>query len=392
MTTEPTGAADATHAELARRRSLGPVVVEEVEPTAEGPRQWYGVYRWEEVRAALSHEALSACLYHDEMGLGRRYGEVLLGMDPPAHRHHRAVLQPSFSRASVSGRLRSAVTAPVDAVVDGLVEGRLGAGGRADLLPVLCEPVPVRVLTALLGVPDELAPLLADQAVVLGRGEPDRAVEVADELRACLEPLVSARRAARPGDDLISVLAHGRVEGRLLTDVEVFSHVRLLAIAGTDTVTRAMGNLLAALLTHPDQLAAVREDPRLVPAAVEEAIRWECPAVSVPRIARTDLELAGVPIPAGSAVRVALGAANRDPVRWVDPDRYAITRPALPHAGFGIGAHSCLGLHLAHVLLGHVVTTLLERLPGLRLDPETPPPLVVGADLRAPTHLAVRWD
>ena len=392
MTTDPTGAVDATHAELARRRSLGPVVVEEVESTVDGPRQWFGVYRWDEVRAALSHEALSACLYHDEMGLGRRYGEVLLGMDPPAHRHHRAVLQPSFSRASVSGRLRSAVTTPVDAAVDGLVDGRSGLGGRADLLPALCEPVPVRVLTALLGVPADLAGLLADQAVVLGRGEPDRSVEVADELRARVEPLVRARRSAPPGDDLISVLAHGTVAGRPLSDVEVFSHVRLLAIAGTDTVTRAMGNLLAALLTHPTQLAAVREDPRLVPAAVEEAIRWECPAVSVPRIARTDLELAGASIPAGSAVRVSLGAANRDPARWAHPERYEVTRAALPHAGFGIGAHSCLGLHLAHVLLGHVVTTLLGRLPGLRPDAEAPRPVVVGTDLPAPTHLAARRD
>lgn len=393
MTTDRTGAADATHTELARRRSLGPVVVEEVEATSDGPRQWFGVYRWDEVRAALSHESLSACLYHDEMGLGRRYGEVLLGMDPPAHRHHRAVLQPSFSRASVGGRLRSAVTAPVDRAVDRLVgAGRPGGGGGADLVPALCEPVPVRVLTGLLGVPGDLSALLADQAVVLGRGEPDRAVEVADELRARVEPLVRDRRHAPPGDDLLSVLAHGTVEGRPLTDVEVFSHVRLLAIAGTDTVTRAMGNLLVALLTHPAQLTAVREDRRLVPAAVEEALRWECPAVSVPRIARADLELAGVPIPAGSAVRVALAAANRDPTRWDDPDRYDLRRPAQAHAGFGMGAHACLGLHLAQVLLAHVVTTLVERLPGLRLDSGRPPPVVVGADLRSPTHLAVRWD
>lgn len=389
MTADRAGVADATYAELARRRGLGPVVVEEVEATPAGPRQWFGVYRWEEVRAALSHDALSACLYHDEMGLGRRYGEVLLGMDPPAHRAHRAMLQPSFSRSAVNGRLRAAVTGPVDAAVERLRAGR--AAGAADLVPSLCEPVPVRVLLALLGLPEELSGPLTEQAVVLGRRDPDRAVAVADDLLDRLLPVIRARRAAPPTDDLLSVLAHGTVEDRPLTDVEVFSHVRLLAIAGTDTVTRALGNVLCALLSHPDRFEVVRREPARVGAAVEEALRWECPATSVPRIALADLELGGVAVPAGAAVRVGLGAANRDPARWPDPDRFDPSRPPQPHAGFGIGVHACLGVHLAHALLAHVVLTVVERLPGLRLDPDGPPAAVVGTDLRAPEHLPVRW-
>ncbi len=389
MTADRAGVPDATYAELARRRGQGPVVVEEVEQTPGGERQWFGVYRWEQVRAALSDDALSACLYHDEMGLGRRYGEVLLGMDPPAHRAHRNVLQPSFSRSAVAGRSRRAVTGPVDAAVDRLAAS--GGAGGADLVAAVCEPVPVEVLLALLDLPADLAGPLREQAVVLGRQDPDRAVAVADNLLEWLRPVIRDRRAAPPADDLVAVLAHGDVDGRPLDDVEVFSHVRLLAIAGSDTVTRAMGNVLCALLTHPDQLDALRGDPALVGAGVEEALRWECPAVSVPRIALRDVELAGVAIPAGSAVRVGLGAANRDPDRWAEPERFDLTRAPLPNAAFGIGAHSCLGIHLAHALLAHLVTTLLERLPGLRLDPEQPVPAVVGTDLRSPERLPVRW-
>lgn len=378
---------DGTYAELARRRGLAAVVVEEVEETPDGPRQWFGVYRWDPVRVALSDESLSACLYHDEMGLKRRYGQVLLGMDPPDHRRHRAVLQPSFSRSALAGPARTAVTAPVDRAVDAL------AGERGtDLVAALCEPVPVLVLLGLLGLPDDYADALREQAVVLGRNDPGRAVAVADALLDRLRPLIAERRAAPPGDDLVSVLTHGTVAGRPLTDLEVFSHVRLLAIAGTDTVTRALGNLLAALLTHPEQLAAVRREGALVPAAVEEAVRWECPAVSVPRIARRDVDLAGTRIPAGSAVRVVLGAANRDSGRWDEPDRFDVRRAAKPNAGFGMGAHACLGVHLAHRVLGYSVSTLLARLPGLRLDPDRPPPRLAGTDLRGPDHLSVRWD
>ncbi|MBL8774593.1 MAG: cytochrome P450 [Acidimicrobiales bacterium] len=378
---------DGLYAQLARRRGLGEVVVEEREETADGTRQWYGVYRWEPVRAALADEGLSACLYHDEMGLGRRYGEVLLGMDAPDHRHHRGVLQASFSRAALGGRLRTAVTAPVDAAIDALA----GEDG-ADLFSALCEPVPVRVLTALLGLSDEWADALMEQAVVLARRDPGRAVVVADALRERLAPVIDERRSAPAAHDLVSVLAHGTVAGRPLTDLEVFSHVRLLAIAGTDTVTRGLGNLLSGLLTHPDQLEAVRRDPGLAPAAVEEAVRWECPAVSVPRIARRPVRLAGTTIPEGAAVRVVLGAANHDPDRWPDPDRFDIRRPAKPNAGFGMGVHACLGVHLAHVLLEHSLTALLATFPRLRRDPDAPPPRVVGIDLRAPDHLYARWD
>ncbi|MCB1018087.1 MAG: cytochrome P450 [Acidimicrobiales bacterium] len=390
MSTDPTGvAADPTYAELARRRSLGPVVVEEVEETPAGPRQWFGVYRWEAVRAALAEEDLSACLYHDEMGLDRRYGEVLLGMDPPGHRAHRAVLQPTFSRGALAGPLRTAVTAPVDDAVAHLVAD--GAPRRADLVAALCEPLPVRVLAVLLDLPDAFHGPLQDQAVVLLRGDRGRAVAAADALYRRLRPVIRERRRAPVAEDLVSVLAHGEVDGRPLRDEEVFSHLRLLAIAGTDTVTRALGNLLFGLLTTPGQLDALRRDPGLAPLAVEEAVRWECPAVSVPRIARRDLELAGHPVPAGSAVRVVLGAANRDPDRWPDPDRYDLRREPRPNAGFGLGVHSCLGVHLAHTVLEHTVTALSERLPGLELDPGAPRPRIEGTDLRSPPTLPVRW-
>lgn len=378
--------------EFARRRGLGAAVVEEGEATPEGPRQWFGVYRWDAVRAALSDEALSAGLYHEAMGLDRRYGDLLIGMDDPEHRAHRAVLQRSFSRASVAVRLRSSVGTVIDRLVADLAEA--SGPGATDLWSSLCEPLPALVLTGLFGVDDALAPLLRSQAAVLTTDAstlPAAAVSASDELQQVLAPVIADRRARPATDDLVAVLAHGRLGGRALTDDEVFCHLRLLAIAGTDTVSRALANLLFALLDHPQQLAAVRADPTLAPAAVEEAVRWETPAVSVPRVARRDTRIGDVAIPAGAAVRCCLSSANHDGTRWTDPDRYDLHRAPLAHAGFGMGAHACLGLHLAQLVMGQTLTALLAALPGLRFDPEAPPALMAGEHLRTPTHLRVRW-
>lgn len=374
--------------EFARRRRLASAVVEEVETTSTGRRlQWFGVYRWDAVRAALGDDALSAGMYHEGMGLSGRYGEILIGMDGPGHRAHRAVLQASFSRASVNGRLRDAVARPIEHLV-----GALAPLGAADLWPELCQLMPALVLTRLFGVGDDLAELLRRQAAVLERGDVTRAASESDALHDALRPVIDERRHGPPGHDLISVLARGRIGDRPLSDLDVFSHLRLLSIAGTDTVSRATANLLFALLVHPEQLAVVRSDRSLIPPAIEEAVRWETPAVSVPRVAARDTRIGDVDIPRGSGVRCCLSSANHDDDRWVDPDRYDLRRAPLANAGFGLGAHACLGLHLAQLVMAHTLTTLLSTMPALRLDADVPPPAMAGEYLRAPTHLRVRWS
>jgi len=371
---------------FARRRPLGDLVAEEVEQRPDGSRrQWFGAYRWESVRAALADEAVSAALYHEVMGLEGRYGDLLLGLDPPEHRAVRAVLQPSFSRPAV------ARWQPMVVGVIGELLAELAPAGGGDLLTAFCEPMPALVLTRLLAVDADLAPLLREQAAALNAADRQRAIEVSDELQVRLQPVIDRRRR-HPGDDLVSVLAAAERNGRPLEDLEVFAHLRLLAIAGTDTVSRATANLVFALLHHPDQYAAVGEDPALVPAAVEEAVRWECPALAVPRLALRPTRIGASELPAGAAVRCGLGAANRDPERWPDPDRYDLFRAERPHAGFGLGIHVCLGVHLAHLIMSETVLGLLTWLPGLRVDPHHPPGRILGDHVRAPEHLAARWS
>jgi cytochrome P450 len=197
---------------------------------------------------------------------------------------------------------------------------------------------------------------------------------------------VTERRTA-PADDLISVLA----QGRQLTDEEIVAFCRLLLPAGAETTYRSSGNLLFGLFTHPDQLDALRADRTLLPQAIEEGLRWECPLLTVVRLALEDTTVAGVKVPAGAVLIVHLGSANHDERRWDHPETFDIFRPQLPHLAFGGGAHVCLGMHLARMETRAVVNRLLDRLPGLRLDPEATPPAITGTSLRAPTALPVRF-
>jgi cytochrome P450 len=187
----------------------------------------------------------------------------------------------------------------------------------------------------------------------------------------------------------MSVLAHAELDGTRLSDEDIYAFLRLLAPAGAETTYRSSSNLLFGLLSHPEQLHAVRRDPALIPQAIEEGLRWECPLLTIMRTATEDTELEGVPIPAGGAVTVHLGAANRDPSRWPDPDRFDVFRAQKPHIAFAVGPHVCLGMHLARMETRVVLETLFARCPNLRLDPAADDVHVSGMVFRAPLALPV---
>jgi cytochrome P450 len=161
--------------------------------------------------------------------------------------------------------------------------------------------------------------------------------------------------------------------------------------AGSGTTWKQLGITLTALLTRPETLAAVRQDRSLLKAAVEESLRW-CPTDPMfSRFAAEDTELGGVAIPKGSVVHMCFGAANRDPARWPDPDNYDIHRTLRPSLGFGGGPHICLGMHVARAEMHTAINALLDRLPNLRLDPDQPPPQIIGMYERGPTEIPVLW-
>jgi len=276
----------------------------------------------------------------------------------------------------------------IHAYVDGFA-----ARGHADLVRELTFPFPVRVIAGMMGLPEEdharfhrLAVELISVSI-----DPELGARASRELRELFAPVVAARRRS-PQDDLISVLAHAEMEGMRLSDEQIYAFLNLLAPAGAETTYRSSSNLLVGLLRDPAQLDALRRDPALIPQAIEEGLRWECPLLNIVRTTTQDTEVAGVAIPKHKPVSVNLGAANRDPSRWSDPDRFDVFREQKPHIAFAFGPHVCLGMHLARMETRVLLETLFERLPNLRLDPDAEPPAITGLIFRSPRALAVRFD
>ena len=155
-----------------------------------------------------------------------------------------------------------------------------------------------------------------------------------------------------------------------------------------ETTYRSLGNLLFALLSDPAQLEAIRADRSLLPQAIEEAVRWDPPLLTITRVATRDTELGGVQIPQGSSVMPMLGSANRQDDRWPDPDEFDIYRQAKGHLGWGHGVHVCLGMHLARLEMRTAINLLLDRLPNLRMDPDGDDPHIRGQVFRSPSPVS----
>jgi cytochrome P450 len=219
----------------------------------------------------------------------------------------------------------------------------------------------------------------------------DSALTASAQLREYFVGVLADRRR-QPRDDMVTVLAQAGIDGVRMSDEQIYGFMRNLLPAGAETTSRSTASLALGLLTHPEQLAAVRADRGLLPQAIEEGIRWETPLLNFMRETTCDVEFFGTQIPAASTVSVNLGSANHDEARWGDPECFNIYRNRKPHIGFGHGAHVCLGMHLARLESTIIFNTLLDRLPGLRLDPDAPPPYVAGKYFRSPQHLKVLWD
>jgi cytochrome P450 len=346
----------------------------------------YTVYSFELVSQVLrDNHAFSSQVYAEMMG--PVMGHTILEMDEPEHRHHRSLVAEAFRHKT----LARWETELVQAVVDELIEG-FASKGRAELVRQFTFPFPVQVIARMLGLPRRDYPSFQRWSLELISvgADWDRGIAASHKLRDYFKEIVDQRRS-EPADDLISDLAHAEIDGHTLTDEEIFAFLRLLLPAGVETTYRSSGNLLFGLLTHPEQLDAVRNDRALVPQAIEEGLRWEPPLHGIARVATADVELGGVMLKAGSIVSVALGAANRDETRYRDPDRFDIFREPQQHIAFGFGPHMCLGMHLARMETRVAIDALLERLPGLRLDPDGDDPHIHGQIFRSPTSLPVRF-
>jgi cytochrome P450 len=345
------------------------------------------VYRFDDVAQVLRDSETFSSAHIIDLIMGPVMGEhIILGMDDPQHRRYRALVSTAF-RQKVLARWETELVEPVaNRLIDRFVDR-----GRADLVREFTFPYPTRIIARLLGLPqDDYRQFQRWSISILGFiSKPEQAIAASKEVKEYTAEILAERRRA-PREDLISDLANAELDGEHLTDEEIFSFVRLLLPAGVETTFRSTGNLLFTLLSHPDQLDAVRADRSLVPQAIEEALRYETPLLNITRLATKDTEIGGVPVPAGSTVMVMLAAANRDETRYPDPDRFDIFRnDPRPHISFGHGPHVCLGLHLARIEMRVALNLLLDRLSHLRLDPEADDPHIQGQVFRSPTAIPV---
>ncbi|CAM5446783.1 MULTISPECIES: cytochrome P450 family protein [Streptomyces] len=343
----------------------------------------YLVTRYDDARAALSDPRLSKDMYGAMDAYRRIFGDSsvalddnMLNSDAPKHTRLRRLVNSAFTPRRVE-----ALRPRIEEIVRDLLD-ECPARERFDLLPAFAFPLPIIVICDLLGVPPEdrtRMQRLSTTVAQTGFGEEaKRAQQQAEEgLHAYFTDLLTAKRA-RPGDDLLSALIAARDNDGGLTESELVSTAFLLMFAGHKTTAYLIGNAVHHLLSHPAQLRAVREDPELIRAAVEELVRYDGSVESATfRYATEDVEYGGTLIPKGALVQIALSSANRDPRKFDAPNELDVRRPGNAqdaHLGFGHGSHYCLGAPLARLETQLALTRLFERFPRMALaDPAGEP-------------------
>ncbi|MCW2650418.1 MAG: cytochrome monooxygenase [Mycobacterium sp.] len=325
---------------------------------------------------------------------GPVWGHTIQCMTGREHRVNRAIVSTPLRRTHVGQYLAPVIEPVINRLVD-----RFARRGHADLVAEFTQRFSLLINNRMLGIPieDEETVYRWAQGLLHYAVDPQEAKRCARELTEYVLPIIAARRRD-PGDDLISrIVTQTTEDGDELDDEHVLSFVRLLYPVGADTTMLAMGNVLAALLTYPDQLELCRADlDEHIPRAIWETLRWEPPVGLLPRACPKAVSWQGIGIPALTPMVFAINAANRDPAVYPDPDRFDITRKATPLVAFGVGPHSCIGNWLAFAELTTALRTLLERLPNLRLDPTTAGAVRISSQvvttLRAPHTLPVIFD
>ena len=298
---------------------------------------------------------------------------TILFLDPPDHSRLRSLVNKAFTPKAVADlepRIRRMTRTLLDAAAD-------PAG--FDLMETLANPLPVMVIADMLGVPVEDRAQFREwsnqRARILEPTVGRRELRIAEEASKSLDEyflsIIKARRIV-PRDDIISALIQVEEAGDRLTEGEMLGLLRLLLVAGNETTTNLIGNGMLALLRHPEQLSALREDPGRIPAAVEELLRFDSPVQASLRLVLEDCEVNGIPLRRDDNVLLLNGAANHDPAVFDHPERLDIGRRENNHVAFGRGIHFCLGAPLARLEGRVAIEVLLERYPALRLASDRP--------------------
>ncbi|GAA3442998.1 cytochrome P450 [Planomonospora venezuelensis] len=377
----------------ARIRELGPSVLDP--GGGEAPGIVLSTYR--ECEAVLRDPRMSS-----QRGRNRRPGDLLpadapssvrqrwfLSLDPPDHTRLRRLVSAAFTARRV-GRL----TGRISELVDGLLDRAMERDGAFDVVEDLAYPLPMTVICEMLGVPASDHEQVREWSsrltrLIDGFGAPpsEESLQGLLALNVYLNELVGERQA-RPGEDLVSALIAVREDGDSLSHDELVSIVALLLVAGHETTVNLIANGALALLRNPEHFSALRGDPGLADAVVEETLRYDPPVQITARVAAEDMELSGVRLRRGAMVVLLLAAAHRDPEANENPDAFDPCRPEIRHLAFGLGPHFCLGAPLARLEARLALTRLVRRLPGPVLL-QDPPPYREHVNLRGPASITV---
>jgi len=306
--------------------------------------------------------------------LARMLGLWLIFMDPPEHTRLRKLLNKGFSAAAVEG-----LRPQVEAIVDQMLKP-LQPGSEVDLMREFANPMPVRIILEMLGIPQELRDTFVEwsRAIAVFRGNPNRTVE---EARAAQDALIElteffrktvAERRRNKGNDLISLLIDIEEEGEVLTEEELYAQCIALLFAGHETTRNLIGNGMYTLLQYPHETAELRERPELIRSAVEELLRYESPVQFTARVLKEDIEICGQPIRKGWTVLCMLGAANRDPKQFKEPNQLDLKRLNNQHLAFSAGLHFCIGAQLARLEGQIALLNLAQRFPQMKLTGTRP--------------------
>ena len=317
----------------------------------------------------------------------------MLFMDSPQHRRVRGLASHAFTARRVE-KLRD----HIGNIADGLID-RVIAFGEMDLMSDFAGPLPAIVSAEMLGLPtqdhEQLKEWSQTFAQILGnfQNNPDGIDEVLNATSDMTEYLQRAltQNADAPTVGLIGLLSQARVQGDRLTQEEVIANTIITMVGAMETTTNLIGNGLVTLLRHPSALEQLRRDPAMLPTAIEELLRYESPSQQTTRIAPEDLVLGGQQIEQGQSVIAVMGAANRDPARFADPDRFDLTRQDNRHLAFGWGPHFCFGAPLGRIEAQIAFEALLTRLPELELG-GGPLQWRTNLKLRGLEKLPIRWQ